>query len=86
MQGGRSKKRNSNRRKGTSWRSGYRCPEGGHWLCKFPIGEIATSSVLACIRKEGRKGTMERLDVNKLREEFNRASEFVRIVTFLSPT
>jgi len=37
-------------------------------------------------RKKGRKGAMERLDVNKLREEFNRASEFVRIVTLLSPT
>ncbi len=35
-----------------------------------------------------RKGekAMERLDVNKLREEFNRAGEFVRIVTLLSPT
>ncbi len=29
---------------------------------------------------------MEKLDVNKLREEFNRASESVRIVTLLSPT
>ena len=29
---------------------------------------------------------MEKLDVNKLREEFNRASESVRVVTLLSPT
>ncbi len=29
---------------------------------------------------------METLDVNKLREEFNRASEFVRSITLLSPT
>ncbi len=29
---------------------------------------------------------MENLDVNKLREEFNRASESVRIVSVFSPT
>jgi len=29
---------------------------------------------------------MEKLDVNKLREEFNRARQAVRIVTLLSPT
>ncbi len=31
-------------------------------------------------------GTVEQLDVNKLRDEFNRASQSVRIVTILSPT
>jgi hypothetical protein len=29
---------------------------------------------------------MEKLDVNKLKEEFNHASESVRLVTLLSPT
>ena len=30
--------------------------------------------------------TMEHLDIDKLREEFNRASESVRIVSVFSPT
>ena len=29
---------------------------------------------------------MERLDINKLREDFNRASGSVRLVAILSPT
>ncbi len=29
---------------------------------------------------------MERLDVGKLRDDFNRVSESVRIITLLSPT
>ncbi len=47
------------------------------WLLTCQVGD----------QQKGReKRHMERLDVNKLREEFNRANEFVRIVTLLSPT
>ncbi len=37
-------------------------------------------------RKEGEEDAMEHLDVDKLTEEFNRASASVRIVAVFSPT
>ncbi len=45
-------------------------------------------SRLGCAAKQptGGKDIMEQLDVNKLRDMFNHASQFVRMVTLFSPT
>ncbi len=46
----------------------------------------ATRSILRHLQEQEERKAMEHLDVDKLREEFNRASASVRIVSVFSPT
>ncbi len=73
-----------------SQKRSHRAPAGGaetSQLTKAVSQAGYSAAVLEGNPEEGGgKGLMETLDVNKLREEFNRASEFVRSITLLSPT